>query len=457
MLRPSEFGLYAIATFIVEILGLFGNFGLAPSFIQRRREPTDDDLAVGFTLQQIVATVLVGVIVVIAPWVMALFPGAPDGSSWLIRALAFSLYLTSWRSISALQLERRLRYDRLAWIEVIEALSFQATAVTLAALGHGVWSFGVAALVRGVLGTVLVYLAAPWPVRLKLDRRVTREILGFGVPFQLQILANQAGNWVTPLFVGTVVGTQGVGFLTWASSNARKPLLLVDNVMRVAFPHFSRIQDDREEVERLLVRYLTYLLLPAGAWFAVLLVAGHSLVIAIYSEKWSPAVFALILFALALFVDVIQWVFAVTLNSLGLVKSSTRILLVRNALSIAISIPLVLAVGFNGVPVAYLAAGVIIGPWFLVALGRELGQRVMRALLWIFVPLIAGVLAGIPILLPSLPTSVRAVSASFLVLTAYGAAAWLKKPQWLEETIRSVHPFAWVVGRLRAYRASAVG
>src|SRR6266511_2369432 len=101
LLRPSEFGLYAIATFVVEILGLFGTFGLAPSFIQRRREPSDDDLAVGFTLQQIVATVLVGVIVVIAPWVMALFPDAPAGSTWLIRVLGFSLYLTSWRSISA--------------------------------------------------------------------------------------------------------------------------------------------------------------------------------------------------------------------------------------------------------------------------------------------------------------------------------------------------------------------
>ena len=103
--------------------------------------------------------------------------------------------------------------------------------------------------------------------------------------------------------------------LSWSAAHGKKPLMLVDNVMRVTFSHLSRVQDDRGEVERLMVRYLTYLLLPAGLWFAVLLVSAPALVEWIYTGKWTPAVPALILFALATSLDVIVWVVSVSLRS----------------------------------------------------------------------------------------------------------------------------------------------
>src|SRR4051794_12855689 len=53
-LTPAEFGLYAIATFVVSTISLFGDFGLSPLLIQRKQEISARDLQVGFTLQQII-------------------------------------------------------------------------------------------------------------------------------------------------------------------------------------------------------------------------------------------------------------------------------------------------------------------------------------------------------------------------------------------------------------------
>jgi O-antigen/teichoic acid export membrane protein len=431
LLQPAQFGLYAIATFLVEAFALFGNFGLVASFIQRRDDLTERDLRVGFTLQQAVISVMAAVIVVAAPWLVAIFPKAPENSEWLVRALAATLYLTSWRSMSALQLERRLQYGRLAWVEVVEVVSFQSLAVALAAAGYGVWSLVAAALLRGFLGTALLFLAAPWPVRLAFDRRIAREILRFGIPFQLQSVVNQIGGWTTPLLVGTLVGPRGVGLLTWASSNARKPLLLVDNVMRVAFPHFSRIQDDREEVERILSRYLAYLLLPASLWCAVLLVAGRPLVEAIYGPKWSAAALPLALFAFGLLLDVLHWVVGVTLNSIGLVRATTRVVIAKSFLQIALSVPLVLAIGFRGVPVAYLISGTLVTPLLILALGRSTARRLVRDLWWIALPFTAATVAASPLLLLSMRASVRAALLTAVVCGIFVAVARLFKPPWL--------------------------
>jgi PST family polysaccharide transporter len=436
LLSPAQFGAYAIALFLVELFALFGNFGLAASFVQRRSDVTERDLTVGFTLQQIVISILAVSLFVVAPWLVSLFPKAPPNSDWLVRALAVTLYLTSWRSMSALQLERRLDYARLAWVEVVEVISFQSVAVALAALQYGVWSLVAAALVRGFLGGILLYFIAPWPVRFGFDRAIAHEIVRFGVPFQLQGALNQAGSWSTPLLVGSIVGPRGVGLLTFASSNARKPLLLVDNVMRVAFPHFSRIQDDRDEVERILVRYLTYLLVPAALWSAVLLTAGPSLVTAIYGTKWSDASLALILFSFALLPDVIQWVLGVTLNSTGLVRSVTRIVFFKSGIQIVLTVALVLVIGFNAVPIAYLVSAVVVVPWLVRLLRPGVGRHLVLQLRWIGIPFGAAVAAGAPLLFVPLSTGVRAAAVTAVASLVFVAVGWVAKPTWLTAPLR---------------------
>jgi O-antigen/teichoic acid export membrane protein len=432
VLEPAEFGIYAITTFLVGLFSLFGEFGLAPSFIQRRDELTDRDLSVGFTLQQIVTTVVVIALFLAAPWLVSLYPKAPPETIWLVRTLAFSLYLTSWRAISALQLERDLRYERVVWVEVVENFSYQIIAVVLAVAGYGVWSFIWATMARGVLGTVLVFLIAPWRLRLGFDRKVAREILRFGVPFQLQAVINQMANWVTPTLVAMWLGPQAVGYLTWAVANGRRPLILVDNVMRVAFPHFSRIQHDRPEVERTLSHYLTYLLLAAGLWTSVMLVAGPLLVRWIYTEKWSPAIPALMLYVVVLGSDMIIWVVAMTLNSLGKVHFTTRYILVRNIAIIGLSTLLVFLMGFNGVPVGYLIVNVLSTPFVFIGLGQRAARRTLIPMMWIIIPVIVSGFIGIVFLKLSLPLIARALLTTAVICVAYVLTCWVVAPVWLK-------------------------
>jgi O-antigen/teichoic acid export membrane protein len=117
-LAPAMFGLFTIATFLVTAFALFADFGLAPSLIQRKNELAELDIQVAFTLQQALTTTIVIILLITAPWLVHLYHKAPPDTVWLVRSLAFSLFLTSWRTMSALQLERKLRYDRLALIEV---------------------------------------------------------------------------------------------------------------------------------------------------------------------------------------------------------------------------------------------------------------------------------------------------------------------------------------------------
>lgn len=434
-LTPAEFGLYAIATFIVGTISLFGDFGLSPLLIQRKAQISARDLEVGFTLQQIITTAVVGILWCTAPWLAQLFPKAPPETVALIRALAFTLYLASWRTMSALQLERDLQYGALARVEVVEGLLYQGAAVLLAVVGCGVWSFIWAALLRGVVGGWLLYLSSPWRVRLRFDRAIARDLIRYGFPFQLQMLANQLSNWATPLLVGTLIGPTAVGYLSWATSNGKKPLLFVDNIMRVAFPHFSRLQADPAEMERIMGRYLAWLLVPAGLWFGVLLTAGAPIVQTIYTAKWTAAVPALILSAAGLFFDVIGWVIATGINATGRVHFITRIVLLRSVAHVALCFPLVHFLGYNGVPAALLLASALSIPWIVHELSPGATGRLFAAVRWMLVPFLGSMAFGLAVQTLALPAMARAFLIGGLVTLLYAAAVWWRAPAWFKAPI----------------------
>jgi O-antigen/teichoic acid export membrane protein len=437
LLSPAEFGVFIIATFVVQLFALVGDCGLAPTLIQRRQDPSDRDLRVAFTLQQVLTTAIVVALIVAAPWLTRLYPRSPEGMLWLVRALAFSLYLTAWRSMGTLQLERHLRYAPLAWIEVVEAASYQLIAVGLAVAGFGIWALVWATLLRGLLGTVLAYAVAPWPLRPAFDRGSARLILSSGLRFQAQTILNQCAGWVTPVLAGSVAGPQAVGLLGWAASNGRKPLLLVDNVMRVVFPHISRLQHEVGEVERLLVRYLTYLLLASGLWLAAVVVAAPPVVRLVYTERWEPGIPALALYSLALVPDVFSWTLGMALNGLGRIGHVTTVTGARNLLFIAITFPLLLRFGFNGVPMAYLLAGVVSIPFYVAGYGKGAGGRLLKPLAWILAPVAASIAAGLIPQLTPLAGVERGVLALAGMLAAFTAVTWLLCPPHLLPLVRS--------------------
>ncbi len=440
ILTPTQFGLFGIASFFVGIIALFGDFGLSSFLIQRKKDITEKELQIGFSVQQLLTLLVVFVLFLIAPLFSHLYRNVPaETLLWLIRALALSLILASWRSISALQMERNLRYQTLAWIEVVEAVSYQVILVLLVVTKHGIWSLAIATIVRGLTGSILMYVNAPWPIRVRFDKSEGLAMIKFGIPFQLQLIANQLDAWITPVLTASIIGPQAVGFIAFASTNGQKPIVLVGIVTRVAFPHLARLQDNRAEVERVIARYLAYLLTATMLWFAVLVTVGPGLVAWIFTNRWQPAIFALIVYACALNIDVLSIVLSVTLSSVGAVNKSTQAEVVRTVYNILISVPLVLLIGFNGVVIGYIVSVALA----VVLKFRSFGQHSMRRLLdpiakIVLIPFLASVSIGAIVVSPSFHGMIAPLPGAFTVALVYVVVLIVVGPAWLFEPALSM-------------------
>lgn len=435
LLEPYHFGIFGVAAALAAAFSLFSEFGLAPSLVQRKAEPDERELQVAFTLQLLLVAVAVLVGLVASPFVVeALYPGRHD-VVWLARILLASLFLTSARAISIIRLERQLRHDRLALIETVETLAYYGLVVCLAWFKWGVWSLVWATALRTLLGAILTFRTAPWSVRLAWDRKVALELLRYGIPFQVGVLANSVSGWIAPLLVGTLVGPAGVGYLTWATSNGKKPLMLVESVMRVAFPHFSRLQEHPEELARTAARYLCYLGLGAGLWGVLIHTAGARMVALLYTAKWLPAVPALSLAATVLMLDLLHWVLGISLASTGRVSVTSRLVLARTAITLALLWPMVHCMGFSGVIAAHLAGSALVTPSALAALGPGPRRILIRGAAWLLAPVLLTTGCGWILARFFSTELLGTIALCGSTAALYSLSALAAAPPWLRESL----------------------
>ncbi|HUF70193.1 MAG TPA: oligosaccharide flippase family protein [Longimicrobiales bacterium] len=434
-LGPAPIGVFGIAVFLVTALSLLADMGLRTALIQHAAPPTELQLATCFTLQQLVVTGLAILLFAGAPAIATMYPAAPPELVWLIRLLALDLYLRSWRALSEVRLERDLRYRELALADLVGSAAYQVVAVGLVLSGWGVRSLGVALLAGSLLRAGLLFRAAPWPVRFELHPATLRALLRAGLPLQVNRIVMVAPAWVTPTLVAGLLGPQAAGLLVWASTLGRKPLEVLENVVRVSLPQFARLQNDVVEVERVLGRYAAASLLVCGLWFSVLATAGHDLVALVYTERWLPAMPALLLYAGTGLLASVRWLANAAIVGVGRARFAARVSASSAGVAIALSVILVLKIGFLGVPIGQLAGIAIATPWLLRGLRPGTPALVLRAALPVLVPVASALAAGALARLLPLPPAPRGLLTAGVAAATYVATTWWTGGQWLRSTV----------------------
>lgn len=432
ILTPAEFGLFGIVTFVVLVLAQWGEVGLAPSLIQRAGGIETRTLRVAFTLQLMLTAVGIVILWIVTPFVVGFYPVDPDQLAWLIRVLAANLFFQSLRSVSAVVLERSMRYRPLALVDMIENVVYQVVAIVLAWTGFGVWSLVAAVLGRGLAGASLMYAMARWRIGFALDWSLARDLLTYGLPFQAQGLIKKAREWLAPTLVATYIGPAAVGYLGWALRLGTKPaFVMTGNIARVSFSHFSRLQGDDEEQCRLVTRYVQLLSPIYLLWLAVLVVAGDRLVSFVYTDKWLPAIPALIAYAAMTYFSVFSWIATVALNARGEVMLVLKNSAARTALQLGLGVVLVFTFGFVGVAVAaVVATAYLVTPLFR-ALRSGLLSEVLRSSTWGWAAFAASLPAGWAARLLPGPTLAQILLPIAAATAAFTAVSWWLGPDTL--------------------------
>jgi O-antigen/teichoic acid export membrane protein len=347
LLSPSDFGLFGIITFVLTFLVAFGDVGLGASLIREAEEPSQEDYRAVFTAQQL----LVLVVVVVAWFVSPLLARAyhlPPHQVILFQLVALSLLCTSFQVIPSVRLERHLEFQKLAAVEVAQAVVYNGVTISAAIAGLGPLSFALGLLSRSVAGAAIINWVSPWRVGWHWDSSRIRKHLHFGIPYQGIAFTSLLKDSITPVFVGLALGTSEVGYINWAGMVAAYPVLALMVLQRVYLPAFARMQAHRER----LGEFVEKVILATNAVVAPLAVLTFVLIrpitITVFGEKWLVAIPLFRLFWLAnIFVPSVTPLMGL-LNALGRSRTTFGFAVVWMLGTWAMGVPLILFLGAIG-------------------------------------------------------------------------------------------------------------
>lgn len=234
-LDPKIFGIYITVLSIIALLNYFSDIGLAASLIQRKNID-DDDVKTAFTIQQALILTVLLLAYFATDFVVTFYRLPPEGKV-LYWSLLVSFFMSSLKTIPSVFLERKIQFQKIVLVQIVENTIFYISVIFFAWQGYGLLSFAYSVVARAIVGVILIYSLSFWIPRIGFSRKSARHLLSFGVPFQsMSFLALVKDEFVN-LFLGKVIGFEALGFIGWAKKWAESPLrIIMDNVSRVIFP-----------------------------------------------------------------------------------------------------------------------------------------------------------------------------------------------------------------------------
>jgi len=349
----EDFGIYGLVVQVIGLLTFFSDIGLAAALVQKKSEPTLTEYRTVFTVQQLLSWLIFGVAVLI---LMTGFLQAKTGpaGAWILMMLAISFPLATFKTISSIRLERRLDFSKIVIPQIVEQIIFHGLLIFLAIRGMDAMAYAYAIGFRSVIGTLVMFWLEPWKIGFALDSAALKSLLSYGVKFQLNDFLARIKDNLFFLALGVFLPLQHFGYIQWAKMWSMYPYTLtVQNIMAITFPTFSRLQGNKKDLARAIESSMFFVSLGI---FPILI--GMSVfispLITVFDQfaKWEPTIPSFILFTLGIGWAAISTPLINTLNAIGHINTSLKMMIFWTVLTWIVTPILVYMYGFNGVALA---------------------------------------------------------------------------------------------------------
>lgn len=287
ILVPEDFGVYAVALLVINVLFGLNDLGLLLAVV---RWPGDLLTAArtAMTLAGGFSVVVYGLVfVTAAPF--ADFMGAPEATN-VLRVLALVIVVDGLTTAPHGLLIRDFAQDKLAKAELTAMPVGVAVSISLAVAGAGPWALAGGFLAANLVTAVQVYRLAPLRVLPGFDATAARWMLAYGGPLALTSVVEYLLLNADYLIVGRVLGTVALGFYLLAYNVSNWPVAIIsDAVRRVSIAGFARIEQEDERLRagfRATFRLMVAVALPLVVLLSLL---SAQLIQVLYGSKWSDA------------------------------------------------------------------------------------------------------------------------------------------------------------------------
>ncbi|MFT7677151.1 MAG: O-antigen/teichoic acid export membrane protein [Planctomycetota bacterium] len=287
-LGPSDVGLMAMALVVVGFLDWFKDFGTGQAVVQAKtHEP--GFLSTVFYVNLLLAVSLSTLIWVLAEPIAWLFDEQRVAD--LLPLLGLSFVITAFGLVQRNLYARAMRFDRLAFANMINAVVYGVVAIGMALNDYGVWSMVVGTLVGYMASNLSLWFGTSWRPELAFSLEHLNKIKGFCLGLLGSNMANFTLQNMDRVVIGRFLGTEALGLYALGLRLINFPVRAISRMlMGVLLPAFARLQEDLDIYHAKFLRACAGITMIVAPMMAGLAATAPVLVEGFMKPKWLPAV-----------------------------------------------------------------------------------------------------------------------------------------------------------------------
>lgn len=383
LLTPGDFGIIAISIAAQTLIAYIIPIGFHDALIQRPHLD-DADLNAAFWSIFILSAGSVLLVIALAPAIARWF----DQTILAVLLIVLAL-VSTFRALDTVPralLNRRLDFRTLTMARLVGMVIGSVSAITLGALGGGVWSLVVQTTALNLAVLIVLWRAVDW--RPGSPRQVTRAALRalwfFAPSVSLLAILGYVINNADDQLIGYRLGPEALGFYALAYSLMAWPARdVLGSVSSVLYPIFARFQDDLPRFHATYLESLQLMTAFAFPTLALITITAPVLIPSLLGPRWTPIVLTTQILALG-------GLRSSTLKLSGLVFRARGQPHIHTLLQLCSLGPYLVAIvvgldfGIEGVAFFYVLVGVIFHPvslWLVLGTARLSWRDHFRALL----------------------------------------------------------------------------
>ena len=288
ILSPADFGLFALAFVMIDAFGIFKSLGFDSALVRRKKDDIDKACNTAFFLIPAMGMILFTILFLFAP-LGARFLNNPQVAN-VIRALAVIFVIGCFAKIPQTILYRDMKFKFKSIAELSGNIVYSSVALILALNKVGVWSLVYAYIFKSLLQSTMEWIYSGWKPKFEFDKAIAWDMFHFGKYILAGGIVGFLYSNSDNIIVGKFLGVTMLGYYAIAMnlSNFLTDYFL-GKVGAVMYPAYAKIQEDSEDVKRVMlkaVKYASIVLFPFS--FGLFLFAPDILNL-VFGAKWLPA------------------------------------------------------------------------------------------------------------------------------------------------------------------------
>lgn len=291
-LDKADFGLMAMALFVIGISGIFIDMGISNALIYKQRV-NKYQLSTLFWSNIILGILIYAIILSSSPYIAILYD-TPELRS-VINWVGITFLILPWGQQFDALLRRDMRFKTLAIRDILSKTVGLILAVVLAIKGYGVYALVYANLAGALVATSLLFVLGMKDYRPQFIfsyRSLKKKgFFSFGL-FQMgEKSINYFNSNFDTLLIGKLLGMEALGVYNIAKTITVKPYQILNPIItKVAFPVFAKVQNEIDILKNAYLKVVSTLVSLNGPIYVLMILLARPIILVVFGDEWLEAV-----------------------------------------------------------------------------------------------------------------------------------------------------------------------